>query len=173
MITKENCLLLGTLAKPHGTKGSLLLWLGNMYVEDMKKRESVFAEIDGLLVPFFIENFKKNSLETAIVKFEGIDSETKAKVFAGITIYVLKEKVRQKRKSTEALPSFSGFKVIDKQLGFVGIAGEISDIANNPLLLVNQGNKEFLIPLHKDIILEIKNKDREIRINAPEGLFEL
>ena len=173
MIKKDNCLLLGTLAKPYGTKGSLLLWFKNLKAEDIRGRESVFVEIDGLLVPFFIEIFQKNTPETAILKFEGIDSETKAKTFTGMAVYLLKQQVKQKGKSIAELPSLSGYKVTDKRLGFVGIAGEIGDIINNPLLQVKHENKEFLIPVHADIILEINDKEREIRIDAPDGLFEL
>jgi 16S rRNA processing protein RimM len=173
MINKESCLLLGKLAKPHGTKGSLVLWSRNMIVDDFKKKESVFAEIDGLLVPFFVESFKKISPETAIMKFEDIDSETQAKAFAGIPVYMLKEQVRKKRKTSDGMPSFSGYKVFDMRLGFVGTAGEINDIANNPLLQVNHEGKDFLIPAHGDIILEINEKKKEIKINAPEGLFEI
>jgi 16S rRNA processing protein RimM len=173
MIKKDKCLLLGTLTKPHGTKGSVLLWFKNLIAEDIRLRESVFVEIDGLLVPYFIENFKQNTPETAILKFEGIDSETKAKTFAGLAVYMHKDQVKQKRKLTAELPSLSGYKVTDKRLGFVGIAGEIADIANNPLLQVKHENREFLIPIHEDIILEINDKEKEIRIDAPEGLFEL
>jgi 16S rRNA processing protein RimM len=173
MINKENCLLLGTLTKPHGIKGSLFLWLNSANAIDIKKRDSVFVEIDGLLVPFFIENFKINSAENALIKFEEVDSETKAKAFAEGRVYVLKNAIRKRRKAADVLPSFSGYKVIDRQLGFIGTAGEINEIANNPLLQVMNGNKEFLIPAHEDIILEINEKDREIYIDAPEGLFDL
>jgi 16S rRNA processing protein RimM len=58
MISKAKCRHLGTLAKPHGTKGALMLKLRNNKAEDFKKRESVFVEIDGLLVPFFVESIK-------------------------------------------------------------------------------------------------------------------
>ena len=62
---------------------------------------------------------------------------------------------------------------MDKKLGFIGIAGEIEDIANNPLLHVTHEGKEFLIPVHEDIILEINDRDKVIFIDAPDGLFEL
>jgi 16S rRNA processing protein RimM len=174
MIKKDNCLLLGTLAKPHGTRGSLLLWLKNLKAEDINKRESVFVEIDGLLVPFFIENFLRNSEESAILKFEEIDSETKAKSLTGLYVYVLiNDKVKRKKRYDKTSPSISGYKVTDIRMGFVGIAGEIAEIANNPLLQVMHEGKEFLVPVHEDIILEVNDMKKEIRIDAPEGLFDL
>lgn len=166
-------MLLGTLAKPHGTRGSLLLWFRNLKAEDIKKWETVFLEIDGLLVPFFIEKFHENSQDSAILNFEGINSETKAKTFAGLQVYILKDQVKRKRKPIKELTSLTGYKVIDASIGFIGIAGEIADITNNPLLQVKNEYRDFLIPLHEDIILEINDKEKEIRIDAPEGLFDL
>lgn len=173
MIKKDNCLLLGTLNKPHGTRGSMLLWFRNLKAEDIRKKDSVFVEIDGLLVPFFIESCTKNSKETAILKFEGINSESEAKAFAGLPVYMSNDQVRKKSASSPVVPTLSGFKVIDNKLGFVGNAVEIADIANNPLLVIRNEDKEFLIPIHEEIILDINNRKKEIRINAPEGLFEL
>jgi len=173
MIRKEDSLLLGTITKPHGTKGSLLLWLRNIKAEDIKKWESVFVEIDGLLVPFFIESFKENATDSLILKFEGVLSETEAKTFAGKDVYVEAGHVKKKRHSDPKLPVLKGFKVIDETFGFIGIAGEIADIEHNPLLIVNNEKKEFLIPVHEDIILAIDKKTKEIRIHAPEGLLDL
>ena len=173
MIRKEYCRLLGTLTKPHGTKGSVLLWLKDLKAEDIQERGTVFVEIDGLLVPFSIENFQEKSKDTAILKFEGINSESQVKEFAGDMVYILKDQVKRKRKSVTGLPQLSGYKVNDLHLGFIGIAGEIADITNNPLLQVCHEGREFLIPVHEDIILEINDKEKVIVVDAPEGLFEL
>jgi 16S rRNA processing protein RimM len=173
MIIKENCLLLGNIAKPHGTRGSMLLWLKSIKAEEIKKWDTVFVDIDGLLVPFFIESFVVSAPETMILKFEGIDSETKAKTFAGLSVFVMPDQIRKKKKSLTEFPTLEGYTVKDIKHGLIGIAGEIADIANNPLLVVVHDDKEFLIPLHEDIILEVNDKDREIIVDAPEGLFEL
>ena len=173
MINRENCLLLGRFTRSHGTKGTLLLGNRNVIVEDIRKGESVLVEIDGLLVPFFIESFKVISQEGALVSIEDVDSETRAKSFAGALVYIPEQKVRARKKNSNELPSLSGFVVIDDRLGIVGTAGEINPIANNPLLSVFSEGREFLIPMHQDIILEINRKKKEIRIKAPDGLFDL
>ncbi len=58
-------------------------------------------------------------------------------------------------------------------LGFIGFAEEVLDMKNNPLLSVINGDKEFLVPVHEDILLEVNDKEKIIRIDAPEGLFDL
>lgn len=166
-------MLLGKFTRPHGTKGTLVLGNRNVIVEDIRKGESVFVEIDGLLVPFFIDSFKVMSQEAALINMEDVDSETKAKSFAGALVYIPEQKVRVRKKNRDELPSLTGFSVTDTRLGIVGTAGEINPIVNNPLLSVFSEGREFLIPVHPDIILEINRKKKEIRINAPEGLFDL
>ncbi len=71
MINKDNCILLGTLTKPHGTRGSLIVRFSGLKAEDIKKRGLVFVEIDGLPVPFFIESFQEKTADTVILKIEG------------------------------------------------------------------------------------------------------
>jgi 16S rRNA processing protein RimM len=172
MIKRDKCTLLGKLIKPHGIKGSVLLRFAGLKAEDIKERGQVFVEIDGLLVPFFIENFQEKSADTAILNLTGINTESKAKDFTGYLVYVGQDQVRTRR-NKPGLPGIRDYKVIDKKLGYIGLAVEIVDSQNNPLLYVQNNGKEYLVPVHDDIILEVNSRDKTIRIDAPEGLFEL
>jgi 16S rRNA processing protein RimM len=172
MINKDNCILLGTLTKPHGTRGSLIVRFSGLKAEDIKKRGLVFVEIDGLPVPFFIESFQEKTEDTVILKIEGIDTENKAREYMGYPVYVMKDQVKIKS-TAKKIPDIKGYKVIDVHLGFIGFAEEVLEMKNNPLLSVLNGDKEFLVPVHEDILLEINDKEKVIRIDAPEGLFDL
>jgi 16S rRNA processing protein RimM len=172
MINKDNCILLGTLTKPHGTRGSLIVRFSGLKAEDIKKRGLVFVEIDGLPVPFFIESFQEKTEDTVILKIEGIDTENKAREFLGYPVYVMKDQIRIKQASKK-IQDIRGYQVIDRNLGFIGFAEEVVEMTKNPLMSVINGDKEFLVPVHEDIILEVNDKERIIRIDAPEGLFDL
>ena len=163
---------MGTLTKPHGTRGSLIVRFSGLKAEDIKKRGMVFVEIDGLPVPFFIESFQEKTEDTVIIKIEGIDTENKAREFLGYPVYVMKDQIKVKME-TEKIRDIKGYKVIDKTLGFIGFAEEVLDMKNNPLLSVINGDREFLVPVHEDILLEVNDKEKIIRIDAPEGLFDL
>ena len=52
---KEDCYFLGKITRKHGLSGNLILKLDTDQPEIYKKLESIFVEINGLLVPFFIE----------------------------------------------------------------------------------------------------------------------
>lgn len=172
MINKDNCILLGTLTKPHGTRGSLIVRFSGLKAEDIKKRGLVFVEIDGLPVPFFVESFQEKTEDSVIIKIEGIDTENKAREFLGYPVYVMKDQIKMKTAS-EKIQDIKGYKVIDNHLGFIGFAEEVVEMKNNPLLSVLNGDREFLVPFHEDIILEVNDKEKIIRIDAPEGLFDL
>jgi 16S rRNA processing protein RimM len=173
MITSYNCILLGTLTKSFGTKGSVLVRFRDLTKDDIKERETVFLEIDGILVPFFIEVFQEKSTDSAILKLEGIDTESRAREFSGCQVYVRKDQVKRKKSVQESLPDLTGYRVQDLNLGYIGMAGTIVDIANNPLLEVRHKDQDFLVPFHEDIIREVNHAELIVVIEAPDGLFEL
>src|SRR5512133_2763341 len=124
MINKDNCILLGTLTRPHGTRGSLIVRFSGLRAEDIKKRGLVFVEIDGLPVPFFIESFQEKTEETVILKIEGIDTENMAREFLGYPVYVMKDQIKIKPRPNK-IRDVKGYQVIDKHLGFIGFAEEV------------------------------------------------
>jgi len=173
MIRKEKNLLIGSISRTHGTKGSVLLRLRNFKPEEIKNRDSVFVEVDGLLVPFFIEEFKTATTETLILKFEDIDTEPDARSISGSDVYLAPHQVKRSKKGLPKKMSVTGYRVVDKKLGYIGVAGELTGLSTNPLLEISHEGRNWLLPAHEDIILEINDHGKEILIAAPEGLFEL
>lgn len=174
MINKDNCMLLGTLARPFGNRGMLQVKLGRLRADEIKDRGLVFVEVDGLPVPFFVTEFIEKSADSLVIRLDGVDDEGQAREFCGCPVYVMKDQVKKHRGKDSDLPaSITGYRVVDIRLGFVGFAGEIIEVTQNPLLTVTQDDREYLIPAHEDIILGIDDGAREIRVNTPEGLFDL
>jgi 16S rRNA processing protein RimM len=91
----------------------------------------------------------------------------------GCRLYIPGKKRTGKKLPEDRFTDIKGYRVKDESLGDLGIADEVIAIAGNPLLRVISGEREFLIPLHPDIILEISDRKKIIRIQAPEGLTEL
>ena len=62
---KEDCYFLGRITRKHGLSGNVILKLDTDQPDFYKKLESIFVEINGLLVPFFIEKviwYKQDNL---------------------------------------------------------------------------------------------------------------
>ncbi|MFO7722846.1 MAG: hypothetical protein R6V49_06445, partial [Bacteroidales bacterium] len=73
MIPREDCILLGKITKKRGFEGQLLIRLDHQDYLKHKIPESVFIEIQGRLVPFFIESLKKNPPASVIVTLSDLN----------------------------------------------------------------------------------------------------
>ena len=74
----ENFYKIGKLGKPHGVKGEIS-FLFDDDIFDRTDADFLALEVDGLLVPFFFEEYRFKGSETALVKFVNIDTQERAK----------------------------------------------------------------------------------------------
>jgi len=79
-MNKADCFHLGYVAKLHGFKGEVSLFLDVTNPEDYETLDAVFIEINGQLSPFFVESFKLKNKGFAAVKFEGVNTENDARI---------------------------------------------------------------------------------------------
>ena len=79
-MNKADCFHLGYVAKLHGFKGEVSLFLDVTNPQDYETLDAVFIEINGQLSPFFVESFKLKNKGFAAVKFEGVNTENDARI---------------------------------------------------------------------------------------------
>ena len=80
MIKKDEVFKIGVFNKPHGVKGELSF----TFTDDIFDRvdgEYLICLLDGILVPFFIEEYRFKSDNVALIKFERIDTNEAASIF--------------------------------------------------------------------------------------------
>jgi 16S rRNA processing protein RimM len=172
-MNKADCFHLGYVAKLHGFKGEVSLFLDVTNPSDYEKIDCVFIDINDQLTPFFIDSLKLKNHPFAAVKFEGVDSEKDAKIIERKNIY-LSLKLLPELKGLDFYDhEVVGFKVFDKNYGEVGILESIIDLSKNPLIQVINGSKEVLIPMIKEIITKVDRENKELHLIAPDGLVEL
>jgi len=169
----EKTIYLGTIVKTHGVKGEVILNSELNLPNYFEDTELIFAEINGGLVPFFIENdgVRVRSSRSAILRICDIDSEMKAKLLISKNIFIQENSTQIPIK----LPvnELIGYKVIDKIKGYIGLLADLNTSRLNPLLIVENGNTEIYIPLQNEFIDGINDKEKTILINTPEGLIDL
>ena len=171
-MNKSDTWLVGNLAKLHSFKGRFLLVSDTYVSEEIENWESVFLDIEGLLVPFFIDYVNLTSDTSAIIGFEDINTSEKAKEFVSCNVYQLQSLAVEQEEV--ALPGhLSGYQVIDKKAGNIGKIDKILDYNQNLLFRIIKGKQEILIPLSDEIILSVNHKKKEVSINAPDGLLDL
>lgn len=170
---QNDCFQLGYIAKLHGFKGEVSLFLDVTNPSDYASLDAMFIELNGQLTPFFITSFQLKNKGFAAVKLEGVDTENDAKLLLRKSCYlplsVLPELDDKHFYDHEVI----GFEVIDTRLGAVGILEQVIDLSVNPLLQIMNGEIEVLVPFVNDLIQHVDRKERKLHISAPEGLIEM
>ena len=173
MPERKDLMPVGVLTRTHGMAGELVLRLQAWEAEEFPEMEWVFVEVDGLPVPFFVSHARGLQKDKMILQFDTVTTEAQARALTGCMMFIPAGKHAGKKSRDTGLTRIKGYRVLDENQGELGIADEVIAVAGNPLLKIVSGEKELLIPAHPDIILEISDKKKLIRIHAPEGLTDL
>lgn len=170
---KDHHHLAGSLLKTTGIKGEIVLKFNDDCPEEIQELESIFIDVDNKLVPFFIENIRIKSNNTAVIKFEDLDDEADSLEFIGSEFYLTPQQADLLEMESEDFIDVEGYQIFDQDGKFIGVVLEFIDIPENPLLNVNTEKGELLIPAKDELIIGLDDDAREIRISITEGLTEL
>ena len=173
MFEKEDCFNLGSIARLHSFKGELSIFLDVDDPKEFKGLESVFVEIDNILVPFFIEHILIRNKGFAVVKFEDVNTEEKARRLLKKKLYLPLDFLDDLEDDEFYLFEVEGFKVIDAVHGDIGNIVKILDYKTNPMYEINFNGKEILIPKQDQFFDRIDWDTETIYLKAPEGLMDM
>jgi 16S rRNA processing protein RimM len=156
------------LGKTHGVKGEVS-FLFDDDVFDRVDADYLILRVDGLLVPFFIEEYRFRSDANAIMKFEDIDTQEQARELTGCEVYFPRELADGDDTITWA--AIVGFDIIDNASGkSVGRIASIDDTTLNILFELEDGK---LIPASEELITDIDKENKTITIDLPQGILDL
>lgn len=173
MIRREEVYKIGKLGKPHGVKGEVSF----MFDDDVFDRvdaDYLVLDVDGILVPFFIDEYRFRSDESALMKFEDIDTQDKARDLTGDEVYFPRS-LSDGGDENVSWAEIFGFEVVDKNTNkTIGIIKSVDDSTINTLFEIETNDgKEVLIPANEDLIHEADMENRRIKMFIPEGLLDL
>ncbi len=169
MIRKEDVFKIGRLGKSHGVKGDISFPFDDD-VFDSVEADYLILDIDGILVPFFIEEYRFRNDTTAIIKFEGVDSQERARELTGCDVYFPRE-LADSADDGLSWSAIVGFYILEVKSGkVIGRIASIDDSTLNILFCLEDGR---LIPATDDLITAIDQQARTITMHIPEGLLEL
>jgi 16S rRNA processing protein RimM len=169
MIKKEDVYKIGRIGKAHGVKGEVSFNFDDD-VFDRVDAEYLILEVDGILVPFFMEEYRFRSDSTALVKFEDIDTQDRARELTNCDVYFPRD-LADNDEEELTYTFLVGFDIIDDQSGKnVGTIASIDDNTMNILFELEDGT---LIPASEELITDIDKDNKTITIALPEGILEL
>jgi 16S rRNA processing protein RimM len=141
-------------------------------VENIKFK-SIFLEIGGKLVPYFISSIKYLQKNAAYLILEDVDTIEKAALLAKKDIY-LPNKLKPKKKKEEfTLFDLVGFTAIDDNEGELGEITDVQEYPQQILATVNYQNCEVLFPLNEETVKGIDVVKEIVRVDLPEGLLDI
>jgi len=168
MIREEDVYKIGVLGKPHGVKGEISFSFTDD-VWDRAEADFLFCKVDGILVPFFLEEYRFRSEHTALLKFIGAETLEKVQEMSGWEVYFPYELTPEDEPEEYTWRYFTGFRIVDSVKGEVGVIDNVDDNTQNVLFQV--GN--LLIPATEDFIEEVDSNERVVRMHLPEGLLDM
>lgn len=173
MIKKEEVYKIGLFNKPHGIHGELQF----TFTDDIFDRadcDYLICLLDGIFVPFFIEEYRFRSDSTALVKLEGVDTSERARMFTNVEVYFPVKHVEEAEDGELSWDFFVGFRMEDVRHGALGEVVEVDNATVNTLFVVEQEDgEELLVPAQEEFIVEIDQQKRVITVELPEGLLNL
>jgi 16S rRNA processing protein RimM len=172
MIKREEVYKIGLFNKPHGIHGELSFTFTDD-VFDRVECDYFICLLDGIFVPFFIEEYRFRSDSTALVKLEGIDTAEKGRMFTNVEVYFPVKYAEESSVDELVWDYFVGFQVIDKRHGDIGTVVEVDESTINTLFVLDKDGEELLIPAQEEFILNMDHKKKQMTVDLPEGLLSL
>lgn len=172
MILKKDIVKIGSTQKPYGIKGEINILFDHEDFAEVST-DYYFLMIDGIPVPFHIEEYTSTASDALRVKFEDIDDETTASKYVNMGVYLPHKRLKMVHREEEGdWDLFIDYKMIDENDSFIGVINGVDYSTINVLFIVNNGEQEFLIPATEDFILIIDEKEKVLIMSLPEGLLD-
>ncbi len=194
MILDSDVFSIGRFTRTHGIHGEIEVHFTDD-VFDRGEADYVFLKIDGLYVPFFLEDYRFKGSESALFTLDGIDSDTAARELVGHTVYYpLDARPAEDEDTISSLRACTGFRllIIERQAlaetaeggdetsedGVptleLGTVKHVETTTANTLLTVEvEDGEDVLLPLHDDFVVDYDLRERYLVLDVPEGLIDL
>ena len=164
---------IGKVLKPYRKSGAFLAIVEPIFFDDLDAVKAIFLKIDGLEVPFFLEEFELD-VENCLFKVEELESPEAVKPFNGTSILLRKEDISDQSKITDpglAAASLNGFTIYDLNSKLSFVIEEVREYPQQMMAVVLHNGNETLIPLAEALISEIVPEEMLIKMELPDGLI--
>lgn len=169
MIREDDVYKIGRLGKPHGVNGEVSFQFADD-IFDRSECDYLVLSIDGIMVPFFIEEYRFRNSETALMKFCDVDTQQRAAELTGCEVFFPRD-MADSESDGLSWPEIVGYSIADANNSnrIVGKIASVDDSTINTLFELEDGT---LIPATEELIEHIDKTLRTITMRLPKGLIE-
>ena len=172
MISREDILQVGHTQKPYGIRGEIMVLFHKAEYAELDV-EYYFLEIDGIPVPFFVEEFTFVTDVSARVKFEDVNDEKTASRYVNMEVFLPRDVMNAVHpQDSDDWEFFVGYTIVDQHGETLGIIREVDSTTLNVLFIVQHEESELLIPATEDFIVAIDTEKKLLEMFLPEGLTD-
>lgn len=167
----EDLSYIGFVVKPWGFQGHLILGCEEIEPDDFPDTGFVFLKIDGLPVPFKLEESAWRGGHLT-VKLEDVSTEQEAKALAGLDVY-LSAQVARDASANPSWDELTGYEVVDEAAGVIGRIELVEEFPMQFIATVNYDGRQVLFPLNETLVLSIDPEQRRMTVRLPDGLLDI
>jgi 16S rRNA processing protein RimM len=162
----------GFIQRTHGIKGELQVAWNDTLNLTQENIESVFVEIDGIPIPFFINSLRQKTEESSIVKFDDVDDIQSADELVGYKLMLPSDLIPED--DDVELKDLVGYTVTSTSGQTVGIIEDYEEFNLNSIYYIRTSEgKEVIIPATDDLIVQFNLDAKTVLMEIPEGLLDL
>lgn len=168
----EDLIVIGRVSRPHGVKGEIRIEYFNP--EDplfFSRYQMIYLQKEGRARPYRPIKIRPHK-HFILAKLEGIRTMEEAEKLRGNLVLVDAAELPPLGKDEYYWHEILGMAVYTEKGAVVGEVAEIFRTGSNDVYVVRKGEKEFLIPAIKDVIIGIDKDARKMVIRLLEGLLE-
>ena len=169
MIREEEVYKIGRLGKTHGVRGEIS-FLFDDDVFDRVDADYLVLQVDGIFIPFFMEEYRFKSDANAIVKFEDIDTQERARDLTGCDVFFPRA-LSDSDDDALTWAEIIGFSLIDAATGET--IGQITSVDDSTLNILFELEDGTLVPASEELITDVDKDNRTITIELPQGLLDI
>ncbi len=169
-MSRENLIPAGEILKVHGLEGGLVIRISELFYPFEKIPEFFFLLINGLPVPFFVNDAEAFGKGSYLVFFKEITTRDQALKYRDCEVLLEVKYVPREKKN--AIPGdYAGYSFTDETSGKKGRVSGLVPVPENPFYEVNTGDNFFLIPAAKIFIVQVDSGTKQVIFRLPEGIF--
>ena len=163
---------IGKLVAAHGINGELLLKHELGKKTSLKGLKTIFIEDrKHSFLPWFVQATRVKNKEEVFIKLDDVTTREAAIKLAQKEVWITETDLKKFAAKSSPI-NLLGYTIIDEEKT-LGQIIEVIEQAHQMLCKIELNKKEVLIPLNGDTLKKIDHKNKEVKVNLPDGLLEI
>ena len=170
-VHKEGILLIGKIVGAHGIKGGVKVYSYAESPSIFKKGGTILLEDKNSRKRSLSIHWAKPHKRVVLLSLKEIGTRNEAETLIGSKLFINKKELPEPEPGTYYWTDIIGLSVYRNNGDYIGKITSILPTGSNDVYIVRDENDiETLIPALESVVIEIDFKQKEMRVDLPEGL---